>query len=345
VPTTSIDAFFACTLLVAVALIVTASFASAMQTNIESFQGVNDQNYLKTAAEQIVQTTGSPGYWGSTGTVPDSFGLAKVGGKAFELDGDKICRLSGHCTNALTYKDVSSSSRLYNLAFAISITPMLSITLQPTGNTTNGATTTYNFQVSVTANQNPTAAKIQSYIITQNQVTNVSTALSSLGQANLSFQLPTSDAGSVLLVVFAKADMDERLTGYQTYSFTHPSGEQPQNQQYLSLSPLENKLTVQVNQPDTTVSKVYAFSFGHQSQLTQASGTYAIPKYLDKSPIVLAVTGTSQTVSFVEYTSYPTVPLHFGSEFDNTGQSAFVYTVTVKDVLYKLTVTLGEISK
>jgi hypothetical protein len=345
VPTTSIDAFFACTLLVAVAIIVTASFASAMQTNIESFQGVNDQNYLKTAAEQIVQTAGSPGNWGSTGNVPDSFGLAKVGGQAYELDCDKICRLSSHCTNALTYKDVSDSARLYNLAFALSIAPMLTITLQPTGNTTNDAETIYNFQISVTANQNPTAATIQSYIISQNQVANVSTAASSLDQANISFQLPSSDAGPILLIVFAKADMDERLTGYQTYSFTHPSGEQPQNQQYLSLSPLVNKLTVQVNQPDTTVSKVYALSFGHQSQLTQTSGSYAIPQYLDKSPIVLAVTGTSQTVGFVEYTSYPTVPLHFGSEFDNTGQNAFVYTVIVNDVFYKLTVTLGEISK
>ncbi len=344
-PTTSIDAFFACTLLVAVALIVTASFASAMQTNIESFQGVNDQNYLKTASEQIVQTAGSPGNWGSTAMVPDSFGLAKVGGQAYELDCDKICRLSSHCTSALTYKDVSNSARLYNLAFALSIVPMLSITLQSTGNTTDGATTTYNFQVSVAANQNPTAATIQSYIISQNQVTNVSAAVSNLGQANINFQLLNSDAGQVLLVVFAKADMDERLTGYQTFSFTHLSGEQPQNQQYLSLSPLDNKLTIQVNRPETTVSKVYAFSFGHQSELTLASGSYVIPQYLDKSPIVLAVTGASQTVGFVEYTSYPTVPFHFGSEFDNTGQSAFVYTVIVNDVLYKLTVTLGEISK
>ena len=344
-PTTSIDAFFACTLLVAVALIVTASFAAAMQTNIESFQGVNDQNYLKTTAEKIVSTIGSPTDWGSNAAVPSSFGLAKAGGQAYELDIDKICRLNSHCTSALTYEVVSNATRLYNLAFCISVTPMLSVTIQPTSNTTDGVTTTYNFQVFVAANQNPTAAVVQSYIVTQTQVSNITTSTSSLGQANVSFQLPDSQVGPVLLVVFAKADIDERLTAYQTYNFIHTSGEQPLNQQILNLSPLDNKLTVTANQPDTTVSRVYAFSFSHQSQLTQVSGNYTIPQYIDKSPIVLVANGVSQTVAFVEWTSYPNVPLSFGSEFANTGQNAFVYTVTVNDVLYKLTVTLGEITR
>ncbi len=344
-PTTSIDAFFACTLLVAVALVVTASFAAAMQTNIESFQGANDQNYLKTTAEQVVGTIGVPANWGSNAAVPSSFGLAKAGGQAYELDIDKICRLNSHCTSALTYEVVSNATRLYNLAFNVAVAPMLSVTIQPTSNTTDGVTTTYNFQVSVAANQNPTAATLRSYIINPTQVSNITTSTSSLGQANVSFQLPNSQVGPVLFAVFAKANMDERLTAYQTYNFIHTSGQQPLNQQILNLSPLNNKLTVTANQPDTTVSKVYALSFSRQSQLTLASGNYTIPQYIDKSPILLAAIGTSQTVAFVEWTSYPNVPLGFGSEFANTGQNAFVYTVTVNDVLYKLTVTLGEITR
>jgi hypothetical protein len=344
VPTTSIDAFFACTLLVTVALIVTASFAAAMQTNIESLQGANDQNYLKSTAEQLTGTVGFPSNWGTTSTVPEIFGLAKVNGQAYELDVDKLCRLNSHCTSALTYEVASNATRLYNLAFAISLVPMLTVSIQPTSNSTNGITNTYNFQVNVDANQNPTAAAIESYLITENQVSTISATASSLGQANLSFQLPVSTEGPVLIVTFAKANMDERLTSYVTYNFTLPFDEQQSNPQILTMSPLDNKLTINATQPDTTVSKVYSLSFGHQSQLAQSGSNYTIPKLLG-SPIVLVATGTSQTEAFVEWTGYPNMPLRFGSEFANTQQSTFAYTVTINDVLYKLTVTLGEISQ
>jgi hypothetical protein len=110
------------------------------------------------------------------------------------------------------------------------------------------------------------------------------------------------------------------------------------------MSPIDNKLTINATQPDTTVSKVYSLSLGHQSQLAQSGSNYTIPKLLG-SPIVLVAIGTSQTDAFVEWIGYPNMPLRFGSEFANTQQSTFAYTVTINDVLYKLTVTLGEISQ
>jgi hypothetical protein len=344
VPATSIDGFFACTLLVTVALVVMASFAGAMQTNINSLQGVNDQNYLKTTAEHLVCSVGSPANWGSTGMAPTSFGLAKEAGQAYELDIDKVCRLNSQCTSTLMYDEASKAARLYNLAFSVTVTQMLSITLEPTSNTTADGATTYNFQVSTAANLEPAPSTIQCYIINANQVSNVSTSTSSSGVGNFSFELLDSEPGPVLLVVFAKANLDERLTAYQTYSFTHISGEQLP-QQVLSLSPLDSQLTVNITQPDTTVNDIYAFSFSHQSQLTQnPEGNYTIPKYLDKSPTVLVVTGSTSGADFIEWSSYPNVPLTFGSSFANTGQNTFVYTVTVNDVLYKLTVTLGDIA-
>jgi hypothetical protein len=322
-----------------------ASFAGAMQTSIQSQQGVNDQNYLKTCAEQLVTSVGSPENWGSSMTAPTSFGLAKTGGQVYELDVDKISRLNNQCYAALPYENVSKAARLYDLAFRITVTQMLAITIQPTSSTINGSATTYNYQVSTTANLEPVVATIQCYIIQPSQVSSVQASTSSSGQGTISFTLPNSEAGQVLLAVFAKANLDERLTAYQTYTFTHISGEQPA-QQALTLSALDNQLTVNITQPETTVNHVYALSFSHQSQLSKASnGNYTIPSYLDKSPILLAAVGSSQDLDFIEWTSYPNVPLTFGSNFANTEQNTFAYTVSINDVLYKLTVTLGELTQ
>lgn len=343
-PTTSIDGFFACTLLVSVALIVLASFAGIMQANIQSRQGANDQSYLKTVAEQLVTTTGSPADWGSRGIVPSSFGLARAGSQACELDIDKISRLNSQSTTALTYVDVSAAARLYSLAFSMTVTPLLQITIQPAGSTTNSTATTYNYQVSTTVNLEPAAARIQCYIIQTGQVTSVQASTSSSGQGIITFTLPNTEPGQVLLAVFAKADLDERLTACQICSFIHVSGEQPIPP--LTLDTLDNKLTVNITQPGTTVNHVYAFTFSHQSLLTKdSSGNYNIPRYLDKSPILLVTTASNQTAEFTAWTSYPNVPLTFGSNFANTEQNTFVYTVTINGVLYRLTVTLGEIAK
>jgi hypothetical protein len=321
-----------------------ASFAGAMQTNIDSQQGINDQNYLKTTAEQIVCSAGSPVDWGSTGAVPNSFGLAKEAGAVYELDVDKICRLHSQCSSALLYSDVSKAARLYDVAFGVTLTQMLSVQIEHAGNVTIDDVTTYNFEVSVAANLEPVSSSLQCYIINADQVNTVSASTSSSGLGDFSFELSASEPGPVLLVVFAKANLDERLTAYQTYSFIHVSGEQPP-QNVLSLSPLNNQLSVNFNQPDTTVNHVYALSFSHQSQLTQnPDGNYTIPKYLDKSPIVLAATGSSQNIDFIESASYPNLPLTFGSNFANTDQNAFVYTVTINEVLYKLTLTLGGLT-
>jgi hypothetical protein len=315
-----------------------------MQANIDNLQGANNQNYLKTVAEQLVSSTGSPVDWGSNGLVPERFGLAKEGGKAYELDANKLARLTSQCSTALTYYDVSQSARLYDIAFNLKLTQMLSINLQSTSNTTDGSTTTYNFQVTVMTGQEPTATSIQCYIIKENQIDTISASTSSLGQGSLSFQLPNSSPGPVQLVAFAKANIDQRLTAYQTISFIHIAGEL-QPTQNLSLSPLNNQLTINITQPDTTVNKVYALTYSHQSQLVTINGNYQIPNYVDKSPIVLIALGQNPVGYFTELASYPVVPLSFGSDFANTAQNPFVFTVTVNDVLYKLTVTLGELGR
>ena len=75
-PSTSIDTFFACTIIVAAALIATAFLCSTMQTRINSTQDINKESYLKAIADHIITNPGTPLNWGSSSSVPADFGLA-----------------------------------------------------------------------------------------------------------------------------------------------------------------------------------------------------------------------------------------------------------------------------
>jgi hypothetical protein len=98
--------------------------------------------------------------------------------------------------------------------------------------------------------------------------------------------------------------------------------------------------------PDITIEQGHAFSYGYQSNLTSITATtYAIPPFVDKSPTVLVISGLNGTVSFIEWVLYPDIPLDFGSNFENSEENVFVYIVTVKETLYKLTLTFGDVIK
>jgi len=318
-----------------------------MQTNIDSFDDLNEQGYLRTAAEQIVTSCGSPIDWGSSDTLPTSLGLAKSGSsQIYELDVDKICRLNNECSYSLSYLEASKATKL-DVAFGITVTQMLSIIVEPISNSTIGETTTYNFKVTVKANLEPTEATLQGYIIDKEEISSISNTTSTDGIGNLSFQLLNSSNGTALIVVFARATIDDRLTAYQAYSFNHLSEETPFNQTYLNLSPLNNRLDITVeNSSSTTIDECYAISFGHQSEPPLvSSNVYEIPELVDRSPIVLVITGHNDSMFFIEYCAYPIVPLSFGSNFDSSGQNTFVYTVNIEGTLYKLIITLGDASK
>jgi hypothetical protein len=66
---------------------------------------------------------------------------------------------------------------------------------------------------------------------------------------------------------------------------------------------------------------------------------------LDESPIVLVIQGVNGTVPFVEWTVYPQIPLEFGADFADSEENVFVYPVTVKETLYKLTLRFGDVIK
>jgi hypothetical protein len=344
-PAISIDTFFACSLVVSVALLATASLAGTMQDRINSMQDLNKEAYLRNIVEHVVTSYGTPVDWGSTGAVPNSFGLSDSDSSyLYALDIDKISRLNNQNNYSLSYFQVSKAARLNNIALGISISQMLSITATLSATSSIGDETAYTFEISVSQTSGPTSAALQCYVVAKDFVSDVSNTTSSAGVGYITVQIPNAADGPALLIVFARATFDERITAYEAYSFAHLSQEPSPNHTFLGLSPLNYTLSVEENFPDITIEHGYAFSYAYQSNLTATSATtYAIPEFVDKSPTVLVISGLNDTTSFVEWTSYPDVPLNFGADFENSEQNVFVYNVLVKGTLYKLTLSFGDV--
>ena len=344
-PAISIDTFFACSLLVSVALLATASLAGTMQDRINGMQDLNKNDYLRNIAENLLTSYGTPGDWGSTDVVPSSFGLAdSASSQPYVLDIDKISRLNSQNSYELSYFQVSQASRLNNIALGISLSQMLSVTTMLSATSSVGDETAYTFEISVSQASGPTSAALQCYFVAKDYVSTVSNTTSSTGVGYVTAQIPNADSGPGLLVVFARAAFDDRVTACGTYSFAHLSQEPSPNHTFLGLSPLNYTLTVEENFPGITIEHGYAFSYAYQSNLTATSAsTYAIPEFVDKSPTVLVISGLNGTTAFTEWTAYPDIPLDFGADFANSEKNVFTYNVLVKGTLYKLTLGFGDV--
>jgi hypothetical protein len=343
-PAISIDTFFACTLLVAVALLATASLAGTMDAQINSMQGLNKEAYLRNIAEHLVTSDGTPADWGAIGVVPSSFGLAYgESSSLYELDIDKIGRLNSQNDYALSYFQVIQAARL-NTALGVSVSQMLSVTVTLSATTSLTDETAYTFRISVSQASGSVSATLQCYVVAQDFVSEVSNTTSSAGVGYVTVQIPNAASGPALLIVFARASFDDRITACGTYSFAHLSQEPLPNHTFLGLSPLNYTLNLKDNFSGITIEHGYAFSYAYQSNLTSTSATtYAIPEFVDESPTVLVVSGINGTTSFVEWTVYPDIPLDFGANFENSERNVFVYTVLVKGVFYRLTLSFGDV--
>jgi hypothetical protein len=332
-------------MVVSVALVATGYFAGTMQLRIDNLAEVKEQSYLKAIAEHILTSCGSPTNWGSVKeTNPDSFGLGKANSSVpYEVDIDKISRLCNQNEHVLSYYNASIAARLGNIAFGISVAPIFQLTITLTGNETTGDATRYTFKVHTSNLQ--VQASLNCYAIARNYAGFSSNVTSSSGVGYVDIEIPNNASGPALLVVFARASFDERMTSHATYSFGHLADEPQQNNTYLSLSPLNYELHTIAKLPNTTIEDCYFFSYAHQSNLTSIiENTFTIPQTIDKSPIVLVVYGLCEGVGFVEWVSYPQLPGHFGADFLGSEENVLTINVTIKDVLYRLMFSFGDIA-
>jgi hypothetical protein len=343
-PTTTFDTFFACTILVAAALIATAFFTSNMQIRIDNTQDLNKNSYLNAIADRFVNSPGTPPAWGTNQSLPEDFGLAQAQSFIpYELDPDKVSRLNSQNNNSLTYTQLVQSAKLDNLAFGVSISQLMTINIAQTENHTVGGNTAFTFAVSVTANSKPADASFHAYLLANNHCSETSGSLPN-GLGELNVEVPSSATDSAFVIVFARASFDDRVTSYGVYSFSDGAEQSAPSNSFVSLSALDYNLTVTTKGPDVTLQKGYLLSYAYQANLTvSATSATPFPQAIDKSPFVIVVCGQNGAEFFEEWTSYPQVPLTAGSSFSGSERTVFIYVVTIKNSLYKLDLSFGGI--
>jgi hypothetical protein len=343
-PASSFDTFFACTIIVAVALIGMAFLGSTMQTRIASTQDINKDSYLKAIADLIVTNTGSPVNWGTSRALPVDFGLASsFSHSAYELDLDKICRLNNLNKYSLSYLDLSKTAKL-DMALGIKVSQLMNVKIIQSSNSTVGSDTSFTFQISTDIESKPTSASLRCYLIADTYLNEVNTSIPNIGIDQVTVQIPTSETENALLIAFARASIDDRITSYAIYNFALSTQESIPSKTNLALSPLD--YTLNLNDTSLGVLNGYIFSYSYQQHLPSLEGSQVtIPKLLDKSPLVLIVEGINGTNHFKEWTAYPQIPLNIGANFDGSEQNIFSYIVTINGVLYRLDLSLGDLPR
>ena len=346
-PTSSFDTFFACTILVAAALIGTAFLASTMQTRITSTQDINKDSYLKAIADRILTNAGSPVDWGTRSALPNDFGLASSSSiSPYELDMDKISRLNNLNNYSLSYADMAIAAKLNNIALGIKVSQIMTLNVLQTSNVTVGSNTSFTFTVSAIIDSKPANASLHGYVSADNYLNNVDGTISDIGGCQVTIQIPTSAVSKSLLILFARASIDDRITSYAIYNFANSAEESTPSSTSLDLSPLNYTLNLNDNSPGLTVQNGYVFSYSYQQTLPSIEGSQTpIPKLIDNSPLVLVVCGLNGTDYFQEWTAYPQIPLKAGANFEGSEQNVFSYIVTINGVLYRLDLSLGDLPK
>jgi len=344
-PTSSFDTFFACTILIAAALIGTAFLSSTLQTRIVNTEDINKDSYLKAIADYIINSPGTPINWGTSTDVPDDFGLAAFASTIpYELDMDKITRLSIFNSYSLSPFDMAKATKLNNIALGIAFSQLLTIDILQSSNSTIGGEMSFTFTISTSINSIPTGSNLHCYISADNYLANITGTTPENGVGQLILRVPSASIDNALLIIFAKATFDDRITSNAIYNFANSTQESTPSKTDLTLTPLDYTLIFDETSPNLTVQNAYVFSYTYQQTLTSIqSSHYSIPKLIDTSPLVLIVCGLNGANYFQEWTVYPQIPLNAGANFIGSEQNIFSYIVTVNGVLYRLDLSLGDL--
>jgi hypothetical protein len=343
-PTTSIDTFFACTIILAAALIGTVFVASTLQLQINDSQEINKQSYLNALADHIVNSPGTPSNWGTTNATPSDFGLAPSSSqRSSELDVNKLNRLYN---SSLPFSEFAISTNTYNTAVGLKVSQILDITLQQSNNSTNNHITTFTFDISTSINSKPTSTILHAYTKTNNFLHDTTINIPENGNCNLSIEIPEPNIESASLIVFARATIDDRITSYGIYNFNNSNQEFAPTDSILTIDgPINGKLEWTSNNSSLTIEKAQIFSFGYAQNLsvTQGSDYCLLPNLVDSSPQIIILNGHINGNYFQTWTANPRIPLEIGSDFNQSEQNIFSYLLSIKENLYNVKISFGDI--
>ncbi len=343
-PSSAFDTFFACTVIVSAVMIATAFLGVTLQARITDTGDANKDSYLKALADHLVAYPGSPSDWGTETASPSDFGLAAYpSAGSYQLDINKIGRLSRQNTNMLSYVDLLTSAKLNNMALGIAVRQIMDLNLTESSRYTADGETFIQLTVATSINSKPTPAVLNCYVVADNYLYNASALIAESGSYSLTIHVPTGLADEAYAMAFARAAFDERMTSFAIYNIADAVQETSPASTDLSLSPQNYRLSF--NEPlGVSVENVYAFTYSYASNITAlGDSNCAIPRIVDSSPIVLVACGQNGPQYLQEWTSYPQIPLDAGSTFTNSERNVFSYIVTVEGVLYRVEVSLGDI--
>ncbi len=230
-----------------------------------STQDINKDSYLKAIADNIIANPGSPTEWGTSNALPVDFGLASsLSHNAYELDMDKICRLNSLNNYSLSYFDLTKAAKL-NLALGIKVSPLMSINVLQSSNSSVGMNTSFTFRISANIDSKPTSASLHCYFVADTYFNEVNASIPDAGVGQVTIQIPTSEIEDALLIAFARASIDDRITTFAVYNFGQSTQELIPNSTNLALSPLN--YTLSLNETGSRFLNGVVFSYSYQHQL------------------------------------------------------------------------------
>jgi hypothetical protein len=354
-PAISVDTFFACSLMVLLVLSAMAGASKLLYPHINNFGGESVAERYEEISKYLLLNGGKPSDWGRDGQViPESFGLAVAGSDIpYMLDIDKVSRFNSENLYAVSYAQIFTALKIYDVSFRIEIKPIFDVAVNLTATYALENETVYQFEISTEKHGAPVQAELKCYIIAENYFETRDASVSD-GETCLNVTLSNNVAGPALLVAIVRNVYNTKILSFGVYAFAHNSSQPKPKGAFLKLSPLNQTLNVNIIYPETTLSDAYALTFNYHSNLTQTesgnqSVKYAIPCFLDSSPTLMVVTGRNSTSFFVEWIPYPQIPLQTGADFaSSTALSkvlAYNYVVTVNSALYECTVWIGGLKE
>lgn len=240
--------------------------------------------------------------------VPQDFGLAaSTSNGANELDIDKISRLSSQNRKALSYVELVNAAQLNDMALGITVSQVMTLTIEQSSSHTVGSETYSTVHVWSSINSKPTSANLHCYLVADNYAANLTAVIPDSGTYTLSVHLPSAIVDDALLVVFARAPFDDRITSHATYNLSSGTQQTTPNSTTLSLSPQD--YTLSFNQSSANVGNIYVLTYSYIQNVTSIqNSTCAIPRLIDNSPYVLVACAGSGDNYLEEWKAYPRYP-------------------------------------
>lgn len=345
-PASSIDTFFACTIMITLALAAMVNTSNILRPSMDNALHQNDTERLRQLAEHLLLSPGTPSNWGSVkDTAPTNLGFAdSTASIPYALDIDKITRLDSMNSFSSSYAQLWQALGVNDVSFGIEVKTLFNVSITLLSTTVGVNETTYQFDIYTRKSGTPVPANLRSYVVALDYVNSVTSQTATDGHEAISETIPNSVSGTAILLTFAQAQSNSQIVAFNAYTFAHNSEAPLPNRTFTQLSPLDHVLNVTFTYPNEEVSNAIALTFNYDFTLTEKDANeqaieYEIPKLLDASPILLVVTGFNGSSAFAEWTSYPQLPLTFGANFEGNAESrtvSFSYMVTINSALYEV---------